>query len=71
MNYCEDCGCKIYSGKCTNCHEELCILDQYYEEGMKLPDPNSDFMKKVNKQKIDIADKKVWEWRKRLKSKWC
>jgi len=54
-NYCEDCGCKVYSGRCTNCHEELYILDQYYEQGMELPDENSNFMKKVNKQLTDLS----------------
>ena len=54
-NYCEDCGCKVYSGRCTNCHEELYILDQYYDQGMELPKPDSEFMIKVNKQLKDIA----------------
>lgn len=52
--YCDNCGCKVYSGRCTNCHEELYILDQYYEQGMKLPDKNSDFMKKVYDQEKDL-----------------
>ena len=47
MSYCEDCGCKVYSGRCTNCHEELFIMDQYIEQGMELPDEDSNFMKKV------------------------
>lgn len=50
MGHCEDCGCKMYSGRCTNCHEELYILDQYYELDMALPDEESEFMKRVNKQ---------------------
>lgn len=53
--YCDNCGCKVYSGRCTNCHEELYILDQYYEQGMKLPDKNSDFMKKVYDQEKDLV----------------
>ena len=57
-NYCENCGCKVYNGRCTNCHEELYILDQYYELGMELPDENSEFMKKAHKCKIEIANKK-------------
>lgn len=31
MTYCEDCGCKVYSGYCTNCHEEVFIEEQYME----------------------------------------
>ena len=55
MSYCEDCGCKVYSGKCTNCNEELFILEQYDELSgteFELPYPNEDseFMKKVRKQ---------------------
>jgi hypothetical protein len=26
--YCEDCGCKVYNGHCTNCHEETYIAEQ-------------------------------------------
>ena len=46
--YCEDCGCEVYNGRCTNCHEELYILDQYIELDMPLPDEDSEFMKKAN-----------------------
>lgn len=28
-SYCEDCGCKVYSGHCVNCHEETFIAEQY------------------------------------------
>jgi predicted ATP-dependent serine protease len=58
MNYCENCGCKMYNGRCTNCHEELYILDQYYELGMVLPHKDSDFMKKVEEQRKEIKSKK-------------
>ncbi len=47
MTYCEDCGCKVFSGKCTNCHEELFILDQYDELDMDYPDGGSQFMNRV------------------------
>lgn len=50
MKTCENCGCRVYSNGCVNCNEELYILDQYYEQGMELPDENSDFMKKVHQQ---------------------
>lgn len=54
MSHCEDCGCKMYKGRCTNCHEELYILDQYQEQGMKLPKEDSEFMKKVTEQQKQI-----------------
>ena len=56
-DYCEDCGCKVYSGQCTNCHEELYILDQYYELDMPLPDEDSEFMKKANECRADVERK--------------
>lgn len=56
-NYCEDCGCKVYSGRCTNCHEELYIMDQYIDQGMDLPDENSEFMQKVYKQEAEVNRK--------------
>jgi hypothetical protein len=31
MTYCEDCGCKVFSGACVNCHEEIYIEAQYFE----------------------------------------
>lgn len=60
---CEDCGCAVYEGRCTNCHEELYILDQYYDlqgtdEELPIPDENSDFMEKVRKCQDDVARKK-------------
>ena len=36
MNYCPDCGCKMYNGACTNCHEEIYIAKQYNELGMSM-----------------------------------
>lgn len=36
MNYCPDCGCKMYNGACTNCHEEIYIAEQYHELGMSM-----------------------------------
>lgn len=59
--YCEDCGCKVYNGRCTNCHEELYILDQYYEQHMELPDDESDFMKKVREQQIEVSNKQTFK----------
>lgn len=47
--YCENCGCAVYDGRCTNCDEELYILDQYDELEMQYPDDESEFMKAANK----------------------
>lgn len=54
--YCEDCGCKVFSGRCVNCHEELYIRDQYIELNMELPPEDSDFMRKVHEQEKQIAN---------------
>ena len=56
-DYCENCGCKVYNGRCTNCHEELYILDQYDELEMKRPSEDTDFMKKVHEHEADIVRK--------------
>lgn len=37
MSHCENCGSKVYSGRCVNCHEELYILDQYIDLDMDPP----------------------------------
>lgn len=47
---CENCGSKIGIHGCEWCNEESYIVDQYIEQGMKLPDEDTDFMKKYNKQ---------------------
>jgi hypothetical protein len=52
--FCDDCGSKVYSGGCINCHEELYIMDQYIEQGMELPNENAEFMKRVKEQEIQI-----------------
>lgn len=38
MGYCPDCGCRMYNGACTNCHEEIYIEQQCYEIGMEVPE---------------------------------
>lgn len=35
-NYCEDCGCKVFGGHCTNCHEETFIAQQYRDLDMEV-----------------------------------
>lgn len=32
-NYCDDCGCKVIGGLCTNCQEDAFIADQHRELG--------------------------------------
>ena len=53
MSYksCEDCGCRVYGGFCTNCHEEVFIAEQYYEDGLPLPDEETEFMQKLRSHK--------------------
>ncbi len=58
MNTCEDCGSRVYGGRCVNCHEELYIIDQYIEQGMPLPNQDSEFMKKVAQQVTVISENK-------------
>lgn len=36
--YCEDCGCKVFSGHCVNCHEETFIAQQYRDLGETVPE---------------------------------
>lgn len=53
---CEDCGTKLSSGRCPNCHEELCIYEDQYEF---LPEKLSDdFLNKVKEQRelIKLSD---------------
>lgn len=37
MKHCLDCGTRVYNGKCSNCHEEIFIEEQYLEQGMPIP----------------------------------
>lgn len=43
---CADCGSKLSGGFCPYCDEETLIVDQYREEGMPLPPPDSEFMQR-------------------------
>jgi len=56
QDYCENCGCKVYSGRCVNCHEELYIIDQYRELGMPLPPDDTDFMINAKRQQKEVQD---------------
>jgi len=35
---CENCGCRVYSGLCTNCHEVNFIEQQYHDLGEEVPE---------------------------------
>ena len=37
MAKCEDCGCTMDGGFCTNCHEEIFIQEQYSDLGEEVP----------------------------------
>lgn len=45
---CEDCGTRVYNGRCDNCHEELAIFE---DQGEYMDRPFShEFMQKVTGQ---------------------
>ena len=54
-NYCENCGCKVFSGACTNCHEEIYIREQYIDLNMEIPKLIKD---KAEQQEIEIERKR-------------
>lgn len=59
---CENCGCAVYDGRCTNCHESLYIMDQYLDlsaEGFPLPADDSEFMQRVRQDEADVRRKKA------------
>lgn len=37
MARCENCGCGMSGGFCSNCHEEVFIAEQYSETRMDVP----------------------------------
>jgi len=53
MKTCEDCGCKVYSGHCTNCHEETFIAQQYRDLNKPVPKNISD---KETEQSYDTTN---------------
>lgn len=47
-NYCSDCGCRTSNGVCSNCQEELYIMENQSEF---ITEPLSEgFIKKANEQ---------------------
>lgn len=55
MPTCDNCGEKVYSGRCVNCHEELYILDQYDELELPPPDEHSEFMERAREQQREVS----------------
>jgi hypothetical protein len=56
MSYCSDCGCKISGGVCSNCQEELYIVENQIEY---ITEPLSDeFANEVQKQVKYLRDKR-------------
>ena len=55
-HYCDDCGCKMYDGVCSNCHEEVVIRQQYIDLDIPVPD---NIAKTAEEQEIEIARKRI------------
>ncbi len=47
-NYCSDCGCRTNKGVCSNCQEELYIME-FQSEFINKP-LSEDFIKKADSQ---------------------
>ena len=54
--YCEDCGTGKTNGICTNCNEELYIMDYQYPEMDEEIDFSDEFIEKVNEQRKRIIN---------------
>lgn len=57
MGYCNNCGCREYNGACTNCHEEIYIAQQYYENGDYLPPENTEFTQRLRQAEREVKKK--------------
>ena len=56
MKTCEDCGTRMYSGICSNCQEELYIVENQSDS---ITEPLSqEFLAKVDEQKQLLEDRK-------------
>ena len=54
---CEDCGCKIYDGICSNCHEEL-YISEYQTEFIDFP-LSDEFLEKVKESRQILKEAKT------------
>ncbi len=57
MNTCEDCGCKLRNGICTNCNEELYIND--YQMPEFTMETSKEWDEIVNQQRIKHENNKT------------
>jgi hypothetical protein len=55
--YCEDCGCILEGGVCSNCQEELFIIRNQLED-IDFP-LSKDFIDKANRQEKELEDRKT------------
>ena len=61
MKTCENCGCRLSNGICSNCNEELYILEYqvpYIDEPIKFSD---EFLQKADKDYIEVQKRKELE----------
>lgn len=56
MKTCEDCGTRMYSGICSNCQEELYLVENQ-SDGITEP-LSQEFLAKVDEQKQLLEDRK-------------
>lgn len=49
--HCENCGCKVYKGYCTNCCEEYFIAEQYNDLDMPVPESIVKKIEEYDKEK--------------------
>lgn len=56
MSYCEDCGCRTSGGVCSNCQEELYIV-QNQAEHIEAP-LSREFLAKVGEQEELLKQRK-------------
>ena len=54
-DYCDDCGCRVYNGACTNCDEVIYIAEQYNDLNMPLPGEDTEF-----RQELNGAERRQW-----------
>jgi hypothetical protein len=56
MGFCQDCGCRTSGGVCSNCQEELYIIENQYEY---IDQPlSAGFQKKAKEQKQYLKERK-------------
>lgn len=60
MAYCNDCGCRMSDGICSNCHEELYILE--YQGDYIDFDLSEDFLEKAENQLKEVEQKKEFKY---------